>query len=343
MKNNRLLLIIFISLGTAAGFLFYHQQSDNTLSTLVADRAFAPQQIEEVNRVFIADRQGNTSDLVRHANQWTINGKYRVRENAMDNLLDAIERIKVKYKPADAAVPTMVKNLASEGIKVELYDNNNRLLKAYYIGGSTQDERGTYAIMAGAEQPYVTHLPGWDGNLRFRFNLTGDDWRDKALFRFKPTTITKVSIEYPRQKSKSFRLFKKGLTYEVEPFYEATPRYAGAPAPGRTEAFLMGFEEIIAEAFENDNPVRDSITQLLPFSIIKISTTQNEVHKVALFPVIPRAVTINPDTGLPLASQPVERYFAEVNDEDFMLAQNQLVRRILWSYDFFFEENTQSQ
>ncbi|MCB9291126.1 MAG: hypothetical protein H6560_27725 [Lewinellaceae bacterium] len=55
----------------------------------------------------------------------------------------------------------MVESLATEGMKVELYDKDGGLLKAYYVGGSTSDERGTYMIMEGAEQPYVpTFRPG---------------------------------------------------------------------------------------------------------------------------------------------------------------------------------------
>ena len=64
----------------------------------------------------------------------------------------------------------MVKSLASEGIKVELYDRKGEKIKAYYVGGATPDERGTYMIMENAEEPYVAHIPSWEGNLRFRFN-----------------------------------------------------------------------------------------------------------------------------------------------------------------------------
>ena len=97
----------------------------------------------------------------------------------------------------------MVSNLATEGIKVEIYDRQDELIKTYYVGGAPPDERGTYMMLEGFEQPYVAHIPGWDGNLRFRYNLVGDEWRSRILFPGELEEIESVSIAYPRQRSKS--------------------------------------------------------------------------------------------------------------------------------------------
>lgn len=337
MDRTKILLIIFFLIGIVFGYWAVTQLGKGEdYSTLTADREFAPDNIEEVTRVFIADRNGNISDLRKQGNQWIYNEKYPASPNVIENLLDAVERIKVKYKPANAAVPDMVQNLATEGIKVELYNSSNRLLKIYYIGGSTIDERATYAILEGEDQPYVTHIPGWEGNLRYRFNLTGDDWRDKTLLKYKVEDIQEVSIQYPKQTDLSFRLTQKDDVYDVTPFNEAGLKKSSSPDQSKVEAYLMGFNQIIAEAFENDNPIQDSILQLVPFSIISVKDKAGKTRTIKLFPIILDGEGIDPKSGLRLGQQEVERYFLEVDNQDFMLGQNRLLKEILWAYDYFF-------
>ncbi len=337
MDRTKILLIVFLLLGTVVGYLVFSNglEGDNT-SLLVADRKFAPEDINQVNKIFIADRRGNKTLLTRQKGYWLYNDQYKARPNAIENLLDAVSRIQVKYKPPVAAVENMIKELSSQGIKVELYDKNDKVLKTYYIGGGTADERGTHAIMEGAEQPYVTHIPGWEGNIRFRYNLVGEDWRDKTLLSFQNEDIASISIEYPKQKNKSFILKKESNQYEVTPFYEITPRINRPLSSSKIEAYLMGYENIIAEAFENENPVRDSILQLVPFSIIRLKNREAKETELKLYPIVPKGVIIDPKTGLQQYGQ-IERFFVEYNETDFMLTQNIVINKILWAYDFFFE------
>ncbi len=336
MKRTIILLLAFLSLGGITTWYLRTQQDDKT--TLAgADRRFAVENADDIYKIFIADRKGVTTMLERQENEWRYNGKYKARPNAMDNLLDAITRVQVKYKPPQAAVKNMVIDLATNGLKVELYHKNGNLLKAYYVGGSTPDERGTYMIMDGAEQPYVAYIPGWEGNLRFRYNLVGEDWRDKTIFNFDQDDIQSVSVEYPKQKNKSFRLERIGSEFDVKPFYDVTPVINRPLNPGKVEAYLEGFKSLGAEAFENQNPRRDSILQLVPFSIISLTDKAGNEIVVKLYPIFPK---VNPGaTQLPGADA-VERYFLDWNSEDFMLIQHRVFSKILWGYEFFFEKSS---
>jgi len=337
MNRTNLFLIVFVILGIIVGYLVFSRMPEkDNLSTLVADRKFAAEDIDEVHKIFIADRRGNQTLLTRQNGYWLYNDQYRARPNAIENLLDAVRRIQVKYKPPVAAVDNMIKDLSSQGIKVELYDKQDKVLKVYYIGGSTADERGTFAIMDGAEEPYVTHLPGWEGNLRFRYNLKGDDWKDKTLLAFQPEEIVSLSIEYPKQKNKSFRFFAEDGQYSIIPYFEVTPVINRPVNQASTEAYLIGFESIIAEAFENSNPIQDSILQKVPFSIIRVKDKDGLETELKLYPLIPRGVNIDPKTGIQQNAQ-IERFFVHYNGQDFMLAQNRILNKLLWAYEFFFE------
>ncbi len=329
MKKTLLLLLAFGMLG-AFVLWYFTVQSNISLGT---DRHFKVENPEDVYKIFIADRQGETVLLERKPGYWLYNGKYKARPNAIANLLDAITRVDIKYKPPQAAVKNMITDLAANGLKVEIYNKNGKRLKAYYIGGSTSDERGTHMIMEGAQQPYVAYLPGWEGNLRFRYNLRGDDWRDKTIFAYQQSDIQSVTVEYPKQRNQSFRIERKGDDFEVKPFYATTPVINRPLDLSKVEAYLEGFKSLGAEAFENRNPRRDSVQRLIPFSIISVTDKNGNTTVARLFPIIPaHNSAIAPLPG----ANVVERYFLDWNREDFMLIQHQVFSKVLREYEFFF-------
>ncbi|MCB0557731.1 MAG: DUF4340 domain-containing protein [Lewinellaceae bacterium] len=339
MNRTLVLLIAFLLLG--GGVFWYLSQGKDEKTTLAgADRDFAVKDIGQVYKIFIADRRGERTTLERKDGYWLYNGQYKARPSVMQPLLEAIARVQIKYQPPQAAMEKMVEALATEGIKVELYDKEGNLLKAYYVGGSTSDERGTYMIMEGAEQPYVAHLPFWEGNLSVRFRRYGDEWRDKTLFSEEVDNIQSVSIEYPKQRNQSFILENTPDGYEIRPFYDITPEIRRPFKEGSAEAFLINFERVGAEAFRNNYEGRDSISRLVPFSIITLVNKQGDTTQVKLHPIVKENI-ISQDAKsgeYVLYSSEIERYFADLNGKDFLLAQHLVLEKLFWGYSSFFQD-----
>lgn len=334
MNRTLILLIAVVILGAGAYFLLREEQQGPVSSMVGADREFSVPR-EEVYKIFLADRNGNRTTLTRGASGWTYNEKYPARPDAVENLLTAVDKIRMRFKPTQAAFNNMVEDLASNGIKVEVYGKENQLLKAYYIGGATNDERGTYIILEGAEQPYVAEIPSWEGNLRFRYNLTGDDWRDRTIFRLAPEDITSISVEYPKQQNKSFRIdYQDSPT--VMPFYPLTPKIQGSVLPGKLEAYRNNFEKIISSGFNNLNRDREEITQQIPFAIITVETKEGTPQSLQLFPIYDRPF-VDPKTGVTTQPTDVTAYHGLTHTNDLMMMQSPMVSKILWAYDFFYK------
>lgn len=337
MKKIFLLSAVFLILAVLT-FVYLRQVPAEEGSLIGADREFAVP-AQKIQKIFLANRiDGTTTLLERQGADWVYNEKYKARANAVENLLRAVTDIQMMYKPADAAVPNMLNDLATRGIKVEVYGEAEQPLKVYYIGGSPADERGTYAILEDAEQPYVTHIPGWEGNLRFRYNLKGDDWRDRSIFSVRESDIESLSIEYPKQRQHSFRLERQGNAYNINPFYPLQEKVEGVANRSRITAFLDGFEQLGAETFRNDHPGQDSIRQLIPFCTIQLKKTNGEEQVVRLFPIFPDNVVYDAKLNQYQVNAPteVERYFVDINGEDFLLAQHRVIKDILWAYRSFY-------
>jgi len=334
MKRLSILLGLFLLLG---GFTLWYLNSGKTEKSTVLgwDRQFKVEDASQIHKIFIAKRTGETTTLERRGDGWVYDGKYPVRPDAIENLLEAITTVRIKYLPPKAAYEHIISDLATRGIKVEIYDRNGRNLKTYYVGGTTPDERGTYMIMEGAEQPYVVELPLLEGQFRVRYELTGDAWRDRTIFAEKPEAIAEVAIEYPKQRNKSFRLRRNGKNFEVEPFYPSTPRLELPYQPGSGEAFLRGFRQIIGEGYENDYAKQDSVLQTVPFANIYLKTIDGHEKQVSVYP-FPSL-----DAWGNLKSNVIERMYADVRRDtlrDFMLVQYRVFEKIFWGYDHFFKK-----
>ena len=331
MKNTLILLVLFLLLAGSTFYFFNYKPKKSSVKRL--DMNFHVDNMDDIHKIFLADRTGRQVTLEKNGNHWIYNGKIKARPSAVNNLLDAIKRVRMKYIPPQAAVPHAVKNLAASGIKVELYNKNNEPIKVYYVGGMTSDERGTYMIMDNSEQPYVMHIPSWEGGLRARYWLKDMDWEDRSVFDYQPHEIKSIWVEYPRQKSKSFKLEKVNNAFEIAPFYEVTPKITKPAANGRIQQYLIGFQSLVAEGFRNDAPYRDSINQMIPFCTIQITNQKNKVNKVQFYPKDPGATT----SRKPTTRSDIFRYYASDNNGNFMLVQQRVFKDIFWSYESFFE------
>ena len=78
----------------------------------------------------------------------------------------------------------VVKEMASHNKKVEIYDKNGKLMKAYFVGGPSLDALGTYMLMEKAKTPYVTAIPGFQGVLDTRYTTDEQVIRSLTIYFF---------------------------------------------------------------------------------------------------------------------------------------------------------------
>ncbi len=324
MKRTLILLAAVVLLGGIA----YYASQRTPAAPDAWERDFATPDLTRIHRIFIADREGNRADLRRGGpTGWRYNGE-PANENVMKNLLQAVEQISVQRLPSSKAVPNLVRNLAGGGILVQLFDAEGDKLKGYYIGGGTNGEFGTAAIMEGSEHPYVVHLPMWSGNLRHRFNLRGDEWRSKVLYQVDPDRVDYLSIEYPRQQDQGFRLERTSDgTFTVFSFEESGSGGRQVPR-GVAEAVLSRYENYYISRYQNgDTAAVNRAHNRLPFAIIRIREEGGEEQTARLFPHYRW-----PDTP----DQTLESYTALIHDDrDWALLAVETTQPLLVGYDSF--------
>jgi Domain of unknown function (DUF4340) len=329
MKRTWLLLVLFLSMGAAAYYALQRNTVKKAGSNLQPDMDFAIRDTSIVHKIFLADRKGRTTTLIRQTDGWLYNNKYLARQSAVQMLLETMQKVRVAYIPPVNAEQMMVQSIAAEGIKVEAYDKNNELLKVYYVGGVTNDEHGTYMMMEGSEHPYVTHVPSLSGGLRVNYRFGDEDWMDRNVFREKPELIQQITVEYPQQKNESFKLEKTGTAeFSISPFYSTTPPSTLPQRKGVAEAYLLAFEKLGAEVFANDYHKLDSITALVPFAIVTLTNTDGREKKVQFWTF----EEVKDRSGKTLTY----RYFVKSSWEQHYITQQLVFGPIFRGYSYFF-------
>lgn len=326
MRRTVIFILLFVVLGGAAWWL---TQNDEAVSvgTIDADRKFRVEKADLVYKIIIDDVHGNHTKLTRNGSKWLYNDEFPVRGNAIDNLMEAITKIEIQYKPPKNAVPTMMNSFKNEGINVKVFGAEGELLKAYIIGGATPEETGTFAMLDGADQPFVTEIPGWTGNLRFRYRLKGDDWRERIVFQDEVESIQKLSIAYPKQRNKSFVLERNNKNqFSVSPYYEAVPIVNKTVDQAKVEHYLAGYQKVPFRGFYNDDPARDSILQTIPFCDIVMVKSNGDEHKLRLYPM---------KSNFKDESK-IFHYQGLWDKKDFIVIDWNQVDKLFWSYDSFF-------
>lgn len=344
MNRTIILLILFLVLGAGAYYLI---ENRNTSSTTAWNEAgdFAVDNVDDIYKIFIADKQDYRVLLERKDGYWTYNKKFKAKKTQIEDLLYTIKGVRMKYTTPRGAEDNMRRNLATSGVKVEIYDKHNNKMKVYYVGGTTANSLGTYYIMEDSTEPYVMHIPSFQGMLKGKFLKQDDDWKDLMMFGEQVEDIQSLTVDYPKQKSKSFKIERIGAgEFDVKPFYDGTPTINKPVLNAAVEKYLIGYSVMMAEAFENINPIRDSIINSLPFVSISLTDTKGATKTCRLFPIPQLDQYGNPalSTGVGMkGKQSIYRYFADYKDEygdSFRLVQHRNFERLFWSYEYFFPE-----
>ena len=197
-KTNLLLLIVTVILIGVSIAIFFVRNYDSQ-STL---RDFAVEDTASINKIFLANKSGSAVTLERKGNHWTVDGKYTARRDFVNNLLTTIKKIEVSSPVSSAKMDRVMKDLAVQGIKVEIYQDDE-LVKTYYVGGVTEDNNGAYMILENSDRPFVLSRPGFTGYLTVHYQPELSEWRERIAFNYNVEDIARVYVEYP-DKDESF-------------------------------------------------------------------------------------------------------------------------------------------
>ncbi len=338
MKKNRTAIILVIILSSIAFWLIINKRDGTIKETL---RDFAVTDTASINKIFLADKNGNSITLERQAKgNWTVNGKYNVRPDALQTLLNTIKKIDVKEPIGKNAQDNVIKRLAAKAVKCEIYQNN-KLAKAYYIGTETPDQTGTYMILIDLEtmkpsaKAFITYIPGFQGYLTTRYFVEERGWRDRTVFQYIPNEIVSVKVEAPSNPEYNYELSVKGNNdYQVKML--SNNQLLNNLDILNVKQYLSYFQQLNFESFEVDlKPYQiDSVLKQRPLNILTVTDIKGNKNQVRFYPRKNFKRTEGND-GKPLPFDPERMDAVLDNGKDFVMVQFYVFGKVLPAADYF--------
>ena len=321
-KKIHMKKIITITLLVGAIAVLVWQQQKNTLNSVTTD--FTTEKIDEIEQIYFADRYGNEVLLNKIDEQWLVNGKHNIRNGALEILFSTLEKMKIKHPVSESMHNSVIKTLASEGVKVELYTQNKQLHKTFYVGGETADFLGTYMMIEGAKKAYVIHIPGFNGFLTPRFNIDGrkissELWRSRKIFE--ESKIDSIQLHYHKSPSRNFTLDAVNCNIS----YGNNKRQQIDSAS--CSDYLMQVQKVNCEGFANDINKKDSILSGPAFQTLTVYYNNETEKTIKTYRKKPKRKEYQDTEGNPLKYD-VDRMYA-FDGKDMLLIQHYAFNPIL--------------
>jgi hypothetical protein len=287
LKKQGVWIVLIILLGFA---LYWLVNRDQEVSSKALND-FAIKDTALVDRIFLADNDGNQSYLRRQKDgTWTVNNKWRAKDNNVYLLLRGFYNMEVRSTVPEQAVPAILKQIAAKPIKVEVYlKGKEKPEKIYYFGFATQDHYGNYALLeipgeGKSSLPYIVKEAGFHGFYRPRLLTREDDWRYSGIFDYPRLQISKVEVDYYTDPTQSFHIEFAGRNNIS--LYDYQGKEFNQFDTAAVKEYLLLYKKIHIETFNNylsEERVDSVITQNKPIAKLKVTDREEKVTSVDVY------------------------------------------------------------
>lgn len=337
MKKSSLITIgVLIALIGISVYVFKNKNKTSTIDLEASN--FKTQDTASIDKIFLADKNGKTVTLERTNKGWQLNGQYNVRPDLITTLLYTMKMIEIKSPVSKASKENVLKIMVANSTKVEVYSRGEKI-KQYFVGHTTQDHLGTYMVLTNLEtgdnyeDPFITHIPGFEGYLSTRYSANYLDWKGTMVINYRPPQIKQIKLDLHEIPDSSFviDLFSmqrfglksgKGTALQFE--------------EDKVKQYIAYFQNLSCEiSLEKKDRLIDSLTtSAKPFATLTITDRNEETNTCEFYHKQPVA-SKNAQYGVDYKYDP-DRIFIRYNKgEDFALAQYFVFGKVLQTYGYF--------
>lgn len=334
-KSTLIILAILISL---AGLSIYIFKNKNKTSTIDKEASsFRYMDTASIDKIFLADKEGKQVLVEKTPEGWMLDGKFHVRPDAIDVLLYTIRSVEVKSPVSKNGKNSVIKIMSAKSTKIEIYSKGKKV-KQYFVGHPTQDHTGTYMILTNLEteenyeEPFITHIPGFDGFLSTRYNTEEIDWRDRLVINFRPPQIKQIKMELHEIPDSSFVID----LFSMQRFGLKTKKGNLPFEEDKMKQYIAYFQNVNCEiVLDKKNHLADSLSKsAIPFATLTI-TDRNNVNSSYEFYHKQPSASKNKEYAVDYKYDPDRLFIKYNNGKDYGIAQFYVFGKILQTYAYF--------
>ncbi|MCB9361448.1 MAG: DUF4340 domain-containing protein [Flavobacteriales bacterium] len=343
MKNNKPLLIILVVLLAIAAYFFTTNNSSTLKSRDGVLSDFTIEDTTTIDKIFISNSSGESVTLIKgEGNDWLVDGKHKARPESISLLMTTFAQIQVKSPVSSTELKNVITSIATESVKVEIYQGDDKPSKVYYVGGSTQNHQGTFMLLekdgVKSSEPFVTHIPGFYGYLTTRFYSNATTWRDAAIFKYAAGEIKEIEIDYFDRPEESFLIEQNGTSISLYGKQEA--KLINNFDSTKVKAYLTFFDRVYYEnvLLNVTEAQKDSIINTQPYFSIKVTDIFGKQNKIVSYrlPFSGDKNMLDGD-GNPYKYD-LDRMCGYFNDDVLVLIQYRIFDKFILPKNFFLKE-----
>ncbi len=336
MKKGIIYIVLIAALALLAWFLISKNNRNSTIDDMAAEYDFAIKDTAAITKIVIEDKTPGKVILTRGKTGWLVNGEHEARPDAIEVLLETMNRMSMRNFVPTPSHSTIIKRIAVYGKEVKVYAGDE-LIKHFYVGTETPDQTGTYMLLNGASQPFSVHIQGFVGYLNSRFFTEEVLWRRRILFGVDKEDIATITMNYTGDEAGSFAVDCSGQTPTLldakgAPVANVMPVnlniYLGSFRTAAYEGAILTTDGIWAK--------RDSLQSATPVFKLEITNKKGEKKSMTAYRKRPDAEQVGEDGNL-LDWDP-SRMYAFLEDGRMVLIQYYGLRNIIVDKSFFGQE-----
>ncbi len=340
MKKTLLYLLVLAVLGGAVWYFVFREK--NTFANNEA--GFQVEDTAAIAKIFMADKKGKQITLERKGGIWMVNGMYPAIDQPVRTLLTTLKRQVPQYPVPQNTYDNIIKMMAGEAVKVELYDNDGDKIRVFYVAGEANNNAGSYMLMEGSDVPYLVQIPGFEGYLSSRYSTTLEDWRDRTVFNVPEEELKSASVSYPDEPLNNFTLNRIAAD-NIEVVVDKALMTGKPLNKRRAGVYSRFFAKVYSEGYINGTWHLDSVIKSVPkycgidVTSVKGATAHADVYWMPLNKRSKNMLT--PFPGIDNRFD-ADRFYAVINNfKDTVIIQRETFDKIFRKgYEFYEADDT---
>lgn len=353
MKKNKIAILIILILAIISVIYIVSKDSKDTLNDI--NRTFAIRDTSSIVKIFIADMNNNKVLLKKNENNtWFVNDKYAVKQDMIKVLLETFYKIRASEPASISSRNTIMKVLATQGKKVEVYVNSYRINlfdkiklfpyekkeKVFYVGEATQDQLGTMMLIEGSEDPMITYIPSFRGFLSTRFDQFENNWRDNSIFRIKYNELKSVDINYNMNPENSFKIEKNNMKdftlYNTNKNVVITDIDTMSAIEYFSQFKILSYERVLDKS---EQYKVDSLKKCTPYANIQVKNNFNVLWNLTIFRIKLPENSFDYEGKL-VEFHPDKLYCIINNNDELVTIQHFVLDNILKDITYFYKDKS---
>ncbi|XZF12452.1 DUF4340 domain-containing protein [Chitinophagaceae bacterium MMS25-I14] len=282
MRKTILYFVILAVMAAGVWYVFFKSKDTNVFGG--SEAGFTIADTGNIGKIFLSERGGSTITLERRPdNGWRVNNQYDALNSTVQGLLETLRKQVAEAPVSDAEYNPVIKTLASNAVKTEVYDRKGNKLAVFYVGNEVHNFLGTYMLMEGAKRPYIVNIPGFEGTLRVHYTTRMSDWRDRTIFNVDSTDIKSISIKYFDHPLNSFVMKQDGgkVTVELDSNLRSVEKNINMD---RAKRYLGFFKNINCVGYVNGAQDMDTILTLVPkYCTVDVTAKNNQTKHIEVY------------------------------------------------------------